>query len=40
MDAVTFIILVVGFSMISTAIIIQIEEAIIENKEEDDGEVR
>jgi hypothetical protein len=37
MDVITFIILAVGFSMVSSAIIIQIEEAVAEQKEEEDG---
>jgi len=39
MDAVTFIILAVGFSMVSTAIIIQIDEARAAIREENDEQV-
>jgi hypothetical protein len=38
-DAITFIILFVGFTMIATAIIICIDETITENKEDEIGEM-
>lgn len=37
MDAVTFIIMAVGFSMVVTAIIICVDEAIAEGKEDTNG---
>lgn len=37
MDAVTFIIMAVGFSMMATAIIVCIEDTLAEAKEEEDG---